>query len=118
MKLFGYSISLNVVILICIFYLILVVNALSGSCIREGLGTMDSGELVKELIKAEGNAFMKRRPMKDSTKQGLINDYQSLKAQANTEKAYPLIDKLIKNLGGDPNDADAQAVAKYDSASA
>jgi hypothetical protein len=37
MKLFGYSISLNVLILIGILYLIMVVNALSGSCNREGL---------------------------------------------------------------------------------
>ena len=37
MKLFGYTISLNVLILIGILYLIMVVNALSGSCNREGL---------------------------------------------------------------------------------
>lgn len=37
MKFLGYSISLNVIILIGIFYLIMVVNAISGSCNREGL---------------------------------------------------------------------------------
>ena len=37
MKLFGYSISLNVLILIGILYLIMAVNALSGACNREGL---------------------------------------------------------------------------------
>jgi hypothetical protein len=36
-KLFGYSISLNVLILIGILYLIMVVNALSASCNMEGL---------------------------------------------------------------------------------
>jgi hypothetical protein len=36
MKVFGYSISLNVLILMGILYLIMVVNALSGSCNREG----------------------------------------------------------------------------------
>ena len=36
MKLFGYSISLNIVILIGILYLIMIVNALSSSCNREG----------------------------------------------------------------------------------
>ena len=36
-KLFGYSISLNVIILIGILYLIMVVNALSASCNMEGL---------------------------------------------------------------------------------
>jgi len=36
-KLFGYSISLNVLILIGILYLIMLVNALSGACNREGM---------------------------------------------------------------------------------
>ena len=36
MKVLGYSISLNVLILIGILYLIMVVNALSSSCSREG----------------------------------------------------------------------------------
>ena len=36
MKLFGYSISLNVLILIGILYLIMIVNALSCSCNMEG----------------------------------------------------------------------------------
>ena len=39
-KLFGYSISLNVIILIGILYLIMVVNALSGSCNREGIRSL------------------------------------------------------------------------------
>jgi regulator of protease activity HflC (stomatin/prohibitin superfamily) len=39
-KLFGYSISLNVIILIGILYLIMVVNALSGSCNREGVRSL------------------------------------------------------------------------------
>jgi len=37
MKVFGYSISINVLILLGILYLIMVVNALSASCNREGL---------------------------------------------------------------------------------
>jgi hypothetical protein len=36
MKLLGYSIDLNIIILIGILYLIMVVNAISGSCKREG----------------------------------------------------------------------------------
>ena len=47
MKLFGYSISLNVLILIGILYLIMVVNALSGSCNREGL----TGKEVQERVR-------------------------------------------------------------------
>ena len=41
-KLFGYSISLTVIILIGILYLIMVVNALSASCNREGMTDRDS----------------------------------------------------------------------------
>jgi len=37
MKLFGYSISLNVLILIGVLYLIMTVNAVSSSCNREGM---------------------------------------------------------------------------------
>jgi hypothetical protein len=40
MKLFGYSVSLNVLILIGILYLIMIVNALSSSCNKEGLKTV------------------------------------------------------------------------------
>jgi hypothetical protein len=47
MKLFGYSISLNVLILIGILYLIMVVNALSGSCNREGMSTIDTDNLAR-----------------------------------------------------------------------
>lgn len=36
MKLFGYSISINVITLIGILYLIMVVNAISASCNMEG----------------------------------------------------------------------------------
>ena len=42
---FGYSISLNVLILIGILYLIMVVNALSGTCNREGMTTSETAEI-------------------------------------------------------------------------
>lgn len=45
MKLFGYSISLNVLILIGILYLIMVVNALSGTCNREGMSSAEAAAL-------------------------------------------------------------------------
>ena len=48
MKLLGYSIDLNIIILIGILYLIMVINALSGSCKREGntnMGEMELDEL-------------------------------------------------------------------------
>lgn len=52
MKLLGYSIDLNIIILIGILYLIMVVNALSGSCKREGntnMGEMELDELEDEM---------------------------------------------------------------------
>lgn len=45
MKLLGYSIDLNIIILIGILYLIMVVNAISGSCKREGNTNMGEIEL-------------------------------------------------------------------------
>jgi hypothetical protein len=52
MKLLGYSIDLNIIILIGILYLIMVINALSGSCKREGntnMGEMELDELEDEM---------------------------------------------------------------------
>ncbi len=51
MKLFGYSISLNILILIGILYLIMVVNALSSSCNREGLTPQQKASLdIKNIL--------------------------------------------------------------------
>lgn len=52
MKLFGYSISLNVLILIGILYLIMVVNAISSSCNREGLSSVEKnfGNALKIIV--------------------------------------------------------------------
>jgi hypothetical protein len=47
MQLFGYSISLNVLILIGVLYLIMVVNALSSSCNREGMAPMQTQQMNK-----------------------------------------------------------------------
>ena len=52
-KLFGYSISLNVIILIGILYLIMVVNALSGSCNREGMEVPDNREIQNKILMLE-----------------------------------------------------------------
>ena len=52
-KLFGYSISLNVLILIGILYLIMIVNALSSSCNMEGM-KLNKG--TKKSVEAEAVA--------------------------------------------------------------
>ena len=53
MQLFGYSISLNVLILIGILYLIMIVNALSSSCNMEGM-KLNKG--TKKSVEAEAVA--------------------------------------------------------------
>ena len=49
LKLFGYSISLNLLILIGILYLIMVVNALSCSCNIEGFN-FDKMKSIKKVV--------------------------------------------------------------------
>jgi hypothetical protein len=65
MKLFGYSISLNVLILIGILYLIMVVNALSGSCNREGLTNTEIyiEDFVKSIEFTIDQAELKGNPL-------------------------------------------------------
>ncbi len=58
MKVFGYSISLNVLILIGILYLIMVVNALSGSCNREGL--IGIGRKIQKRTQQVGKPVVQR----------------------------------------------------------
>ena len=71
MKLFGYSISLNVIILIGILYLIMVVNALSSSCNREGLTNTSEANTSEVLPPAKDKLV---DLMKD------INDAQAVNA--------------------------------------
>ena len=59
-KLFGYSISLNVLILIGVLYLIMVVNALSGSCNTEGLKG-PAGKAKREREKRERDKLTRQR---------------------------------------------------------
>ena len=119
MKLFGYSISLNVVILICIFYLIMVVNALSGSCIREGMGTMTPIEIAMKLNDIQGKIFMQKKPMKEDTKNGFLDRFVKLKTEAQTEKSYPLIQSFIDKLklpSSNQARAEAEIQKAYDDA--
>ena len=89
MKLFGYSISLNVLILMGLLYLIMVVNALSASCNMEGL-MYSSDAIRKELrtIKLQarksrlGDGKGGHRPLDPRVKSRFKND--CLKWLANT----------------------------------
>jgi hypothetical protein len=78
-KLFGYSISLNVIILIGILYLIMVVNALSGSCNREGMDNRNIQGDLNNLIE---------------------NTVQGIKLQINDAErnGRPLTEKQIQNF--------------------
>jgi hypothetical protein len=74
MKLFGYSISLNVLILIGVLYLIMVVNALSGSCNREGRKgrsnkSPPANSLISEVYKLLDTAQRMPRPLSPQTKE-------------------------------------------------
>ena len=56
MKLFGYSISLNILILIGILYLIMTINAVSSSCNREGMNSKD-GDRFRERKRTPKQAY-------------------------------------------------------------
>ena len=100
MKLFGYSISLNVLILIGIFYLIMVVNALSGSCNREGL-SMAQGAL--------GNRIVERRTEDQNTEQQLAPQQVATQSSLGTIPANqmyaPPPEYLQSSLGNSKLDA-------------
>ena len=51
MKFLGYSIDLNIIILIGILYLIMVVNAISGSCKREGLNISQARTAIDKIAR-------------------------------------------------------------------
>jgi hypothetical protein len=77
MKLFGYSISLNVLILIGVLYLIMVVNALSASCNMEGIKV--KGPAGREERK-------KDRKQEEEEAQQAAEDRQAYKEKRQEEK--------------------------------
>jgi hypothetical protein len=105
MKLFGYSISLNVLILIGVLYLIMVVNALSGSCNREGMKTQAEWKAIKKTIEGiKGEieiAKTQNAPNKLTVQQKTpfrkrLSQYSG-PATAGVERAYFEADQLLKN---------------------
>jgi hypothetical protein len=77
MKVFGYSISLNVLILIGVLYLIMVVNALSGSCNKEGFNSADAK--VANVANSLASEIMRQpKPMPAASKQSFLSRLQNL----------------------------------------
>ena len=81
MKLFGYSISLNVLILIGILYLIMVVNALSSSCNREGLSASEIRKAQVSINNVLGRA--KETMSKSTTKKLTKQEYLGYEKELN-----------------------------------
>ena len=84
MKLFGYSISLNVLILIGVLYLIMVVNALSASCNTEGL-TLNTTPLTADTVSKELNNLMSavkkaKKPLSAQDKEDITKRIYELKS--------------------------------------
>ena len=77
MKVFGYSISLNVLILIGILYLIMVVNALSGTCNREGLSSVEKNFSATLTSIVNPTLLKTPSPTTAANKYGMLFNYAS-----------------------------------------
>ena len=115
-KLFGYSISLNVLILIGILYLIMVVNALSASCNMEGLkGPAGKAKRKKnkeeeeaeqraamviqnELNKIASVANNMPKPLSPIGKQRIIDRLNNLSARAPNETIKNYVNDQINKV--------------------
>ena len=94
-KLLGYSISLNIIILIGIFYLIIVVNALSGSCKREGF-TKAELMLKKQLDQKSSTVAQSKGPITMSDNEKIIIMFdKAIDSAVSSESA---IRNLIANV--------------------
>ena len=100
LKLFGYSISLNVIILIGVLYLIMVVNALSGSCNREGYKT--NSEREKERREEEDDENDRNRLLDYQAKLNIANE--SLQQLKNSKLSLTLKISSVNDLEKDTKD--------------
>ena len=89
LKVFGYSISLNILILIGTLYLIMVVNALSASCNREGNAKSD-----KKVKQATYNALKKI----NSDLSGLIKLEPTANTSTKVKEMLASVGKLKSNM--------------------
>lgn len=94
-KLLGYSISLNIIILIGIFYLIIVVNALSGSCNREGFTNAEL-KLKQQFDQLSNMVAQAKGPITASDNTKIISMFdQAIDAAVTSDSA---IRNLIANV--------------------
>ena len=90
-KLFGYSISLTVLILIGILYLIMIVNALSSSCNREGFKiinrTKSATDAANNVAKSTYNSTKQFTIEKQTVLQSAQTALQSAQTELDLAKA-------------------------------
>lgn len=100
MKFLGYSIDLNIIILIGILYLIMVVNAISGSCKMEGLKVTD----IRPAIDKIDRKLQNNPNMSNYKKQELREDMSKIKrmmdkvggGSASEKSSVARLDKMLR----------------------
>jgi hypothetical protein len=104
-KLFGYSISINVLILIGILYLIMVVNALSASCNMEGLTDKEAqgiaNAIQNEVEKTKSIIKNMPKPLSQKDKQGIsdrLSNLMSMASRANNARIANYVQKESQNI--------------------
>ena len=106
LKVFGYSISLNILILIGTLYLIMVVNALSASCNREGNAAHDQKakqETYNALkkINSDLSGLIKLEPTANTSPKvaEMLAKVEKLKSNMSKIAAKGKVDAAGKKLG-------------------
>jgi len=97
MKVFGYSISINVLILLGILYLIMVVNALSGSCNREGMSASDTS-IANQLKQLQATIQNTPKPILPQQKQQFYTTLNMLGTNARDNNLRNVINQIANQL--------------------
>ena len=100
MKLLGYSIDLNILILIGILYLIMVVNAISGSCKREGMYGSNIKERIIDLDNRFKSGFSPGNSRRELRQIGLNirNDINRKLTEAKNKDQNKVMNDLFKKI--------------------
>jgi hypothetical protein len=102
MKLFGYSISLNVLILIGILYLIMIVNALSAACNREGL-VLNTKPITADQVSNELNNLISavkkaKKPLSTQDQQDITKRIEELRTATRDPRMLYKITQASKQM--------------------
>ena len=102
MKVFGYSISLNVLILIGILYLIMVVNALTSSCNTEGMSKKDKekakiGDMLKQ-IRQDISRAKKNGSLSAKQKRHYEEKLKYMRTRISDTRFHDMVDKVMREL--------------------